>query len=74
MFLGCFAIIIFHIMRYVLPFQLINAYATEIEIFNSLDHKAHRNGIHKPKKNKYPSLKGVSKFIFFIPCYKNVAK
>ncbi|CAO3660095.1 unnamed protein product [Umbelopsis ramanniana] len=26
--------------------------------------KAHRNGIHKPKGNKYPSLKGVdAKFI-----------
>ncbi|CAM0141289.1 60S ribosomal protein L29 [Umbelopsis sp. WA50703] len=26
--------------------------------------KAHRNGIHKPKRNRYPSLKGVdAKFI-----------
>lgn len=22
-------------------------------------HKAHRNGLHKPKTNRYPSLKGV---------------
>ena len=29
-------------------------------------HKAHRNGIHKPKKNKYPSLKGVSELTLII--------
>ena len=54
LYFSCIAVVL-HVKDMILFFFPVSMYCVEY-----LGHKWHRNGIKKPKKQRYPSLKGVS--------------